>query len=132
MPNVYFYWKTNTRVAQIADVMYRNRFDKIKRHLHFADNTKTPDHPPKDYKFSPLIDQCNKVANKIEPGESLSVDEQIMPYKGKNSGGLRQYNLQKPKKWGYNFFCFAASMDWCIIWSYIKESMKLLLFLITN
>ena len=82
-PNVYFYWKTNTPVAQIADVMSRNRFEEIKRHLHFADNNKAPDHPPKDYKFSPLIDQFNKVANKIEPVESLSVDEQIMPYKGK-------------------------------------------------
>ena len=46
--------------------MSRNRFEEIKRHLHFADNTKAPDHPPKDYKFSPLIDQFNKVANKIE------------------------------------------------------------------
>ena len=84
--------------------MSRNRFEEIKRHLHFADNTKAPDDPPKDYKFSPLIDQFNKIANKIEPGESLSVDEQIMPCKGKQSGGLRQYKPQKPKKWGYKFF----------------------------
>ena len=35
----------------------------------------------------------------IEPEEKMSVDEQMIPYKGRNS--LRQYIPKKPKKWGF-------------------------------
>ena len=37
--------------------------------------------------------------------ENLSIDEQIVPFKGRIS--LKQYNPQKPHKWGYKFFVLA-------------------------
>ena len=41
------------------------------------------------------------------PMENISVDEQIVPFKGRSS--LKQYNLQKPMKWGYKVFCLAGA-----------------------
>ncbi|XP_047122911.1 piggyBac transposable element-derived protein 3-like [Hydra vulgaris] len=37
----------------------------------------------------------------------MSVDEQIIPFKGKSS--LKQYNPKKPKKWGYKVFVCSGS-----------------------
>ena len=34
------YWKTDTRYDQICAVMSRNRFELIKRYIHFNDNNK--------------------------------------------------------------------------------------------
>ncbi len=39
--------------------------------------------------------------------EHLSVDEQIIAYKGKKSA-LRQYNPKKPKKWGWKIFVLSG------------------------
>ncbi|XP_016519048.1 piggyBac transposable element-derived protein 3-like [Poecilia formosa] len=40
-------------------------------------------------------------------GEKLAVDEQMVPFKGKNR--LKQYLPGKPKKWGYKIFILAGS-----------------------
>ena len=49
-------------------------------------------------------------------GEHLSIDEQIVPFKGRSS--LKQYNPMKPKKWGYKIFVLSDSQglvhDMCI------------------
>jgi len=103
LPNTALFWKSGTRVDQVADHMSRNRFHDIKRYLHFVDNCSKPNNPPKDFKFKPLIEQFNSVAASIEADECLAVDEQILPYKGKKNV-LRQYNPRKPKKWGFKFF----------------------------
>ena len=34
------------------------------------------------------------------------IDEQVVPFKGRSS--LKQYNPQKPKKWGYKFYVLAG------------------------
>ena len=44
-----------------------------------------------------------------EPEAKQSVDEQIIPYKGKNS--LRQYLPKKPKKWGFKVFARCGVSD---------------------
>lgn len=36
------YWSAATRVPCIADVMSQKRFDHIKSHIHFNDNTSMP------------------------------------------------------------------------------------------
>lgn len=40
------------------------------------------------------------------PAEKLSVDEQIVPFKGRSS--MRTYNPKKPKKWGYKIFVLSG------------------------
>ena len=42
----------------------------------------------------------------VEPEERHSIDEQIIPFKGRSS--LKQYNKNKPHKWGFKVFTQAG------------------------
>ena len=106
MPSYKSYWSDELRFPAVADVMGRNRFTDINRFLHFNDNDKTVtdrDDPSYDryYKVRPLLDIIREGCLSVEPEERMSVDEQIIPYKGKNP--LRQY-LQKNQKNGGSRF----------------------------
>ena len=103
------YWARDTRIPQVADFMTRNRYQQIKSKLHFADNEKKTDQSLKDFKFSMIVDNFNKVCSRIEKEPFLSIDEQIIPYKGIKSS-LRQYLPKKPKKWGYKVFALCGKM----------------------
>lgn len=97
------YWAANTRSSQIADVMPINRFEELKRFLHFSDNsmaTKSTD------KIMPVLNQVKSVCQKIPFEENLSCDEQIIPFKGRTS--LKTYNPKKPHKWGYKMFVLSG------------------------
>ncbi len=54
------------------------------------------------FKFRKLYDHVLHNCRKIDPEEINSIDEQIVPFKGKSSS-MRQYNPKKPKKWGFKF-----------------------------
>ncbi|XP_066941424.1 piggyBac transposable element-derived protein 2-like [Macrobrachium rosenbergii] len=41
------------------------------------------------------------------PAEKLSIDEQIVPFKGTSS--MKTYNPKKPKKWGYKIFVLSGT-----------------------
>jgi len=104
MPRYDLYWGVELRYPPIADVMTRNRFKELNRFLHFNGNalaTQSRDDPAYDrfYKVRPLLTMLRDACLLTEPEERLSVDEQMIPYKGKNS--LRQYLPKKPKKWGF-------------------------------
>ncbi|KAF0709034.1 piggyBac transposable element-derived protein 3-like, partial [Aphis craccivora] len=45
---------------------------------------------------------------KQEQGKQFSIDEMIIPYKGKRAGSRRQYIKSKPKKWGFKFIVRAG------------------------
>ena len=99
--NVRRCWKNNSRLSQVADNITVNRYEELKRYISFADSTQ--EHNSKIFKFEYLVNHFREVAIKIPRGECFSVDEQIIPSKTKKSS-LRQYNPQKPKKWGYKMF----------------------------
>ena len=91
---------------KVSELMTVDRFEEIKRFLHLNDNTKyvekgQPGHD-KLHKVRPLIDALNCQLTKIPVEENVSVDEQIVPFKGRHS--LKQYNPRKPHKWGYKVF----------------------------
>ena len=54
-----------------------------------------------------LFNLNNTVAQSHTLEEHLSVDEQIVAYKGKKSS-LRHYNPRKPKKWGFKIFVLSG------------------------
>ena len=85
LPSSRMYWGTYTRVNQVADVMSVNRFEQIKSNLHFNDNTKT-EVPNNDtlFKVRPLIDSLTTTFSEQTPQEYLSIDEQVIPFKGKH------------------------------------------------
>lgn len=103
MSDYRMYWKAETRYDKIANIMNRNRFETIKQYFHIADNTQLPRNRgtgDKLFKVRPLYDHVLNNCRQIEPEEYHSIDEQMIPYKGKSSS-MRQYNPKKPKKWGF-------------------------------
>ena len=100
------YWETETRYEQVASIMSRNRFEIIKTFLQFADNSNAPDpsDPNRDklYKIRELSEKLRHNCLSVKPEEKNSIDEQIIPFKGKSS--LRRYLPKKPKKWGFKIF----------------------------
>ena len=51
------------------------------------------------HKLLSVIDKVNERLKLVPTEECLTVDEQIIPFKGK--GSLKQYNPKKPHKLGY-------------------------------
>ena len=84
-----------------------NGFEFIKSNLHCNDNLKcSPNCEDKLYKLRPLIDHFRKKISQITPSEKLCIDEKMVPLKGKSH--LKQYNPQKPKKWGYKIYVLSG------------------------
>ena len=94
------YWNKRFGVTNVSVVMTVNRFEEIKRFLHLNDNTKyvekgQPGHD-KLRKVRPLVDVLNCQLAKIPVKENVSVEEQIVPFKGRHS--LKQFNPTEPHK----------------------------------
>lgn len=111
MPSYTMYWADATRFSPIADVMARNRFDKLRTCFHVNDNSnmKARDDPNYDklFKVRPFIDSVKASFLETEPEEYNSVDELIIPFKGRSS--LKQYVKNKPHKWGIKVFARAGT-----------------------
>ncbi|CAH1958842.1 unnamed protein product [Acanthoscelides obtectus] len=110
MPSYRMYWAQETRYSPIADTMSRDRFDKLRTQIHCNDNTNmlTHDHPDYDklFKIRPVIDALKLNMSKIEQEEYNSVDEIMVPFKGRSS--LKQFIRNKPHKWGIKIFARAG------------------------
>ena len=100
-PSYRMYWENNSRFSPVADTLPRHRFETMLRYLHFNDNNEMParDDPNYDplFKIQPLLCSLRKNMMKTEPEERYSIDEQIIPFKGRSH--LKQYNKKKPHKW---------------------------------
>jgi len=81
--------------------MSRKEFEDHGRYIHFNENVrlvtsrKDPEYDPL-YKIRPLLDSLRNQCLLVSPEQRQSVDEQIIPFKGKNR--LRQYLPKKPKR----------------------------------
>lgn len=103
LPSSRRYWATGTGQNQVYETMTCNRFEVIKRFLHFNDNNDfkpkgTPGHD-KLFKIRLLLEKIRDRLLLIPKEEFLAVDEQIIPTKCRHE--LKQYNPAKPHKWGY-------------------------------
>lgn len=61
------------------------------------------------FKVRPLLDALKESFSKIEPEERHSIDEQMIPLKGRSS--LKQYMKNKPHKCHYKVFTRAGVND---------------------
>ena len=96
LPAIQDYWKTTNifHYMPVASRISRTRFFELHRYLHFVDNStlSPPGSPGYDRlgKIAPIIamlsDQFAAVCN---PGKEISVDEAMIPFKGRSS--LKQY-----------------------------------------
>ena len=104
LPATRLYWSRLLRVSHIADCMSCNRFEEIKRYVHFCDNYAPKNNTTSDhlYKIRPVLDHVVSNCKVLPSCEKYSVDEQIIPFKGRSK--LKTYNPKKPKRWGYKMF----------------------------
>ncbi|XP_045107338.1 piggyBac transposable element-derived protein 3-like [Portunus trituberculatus] len=104
IPNTRLHWSSYTMSDAVSSVMSRNRWEEIKSHLHLVNNN-TIDKTDKLCKVRMLVDHLKQEFRKVPMIEHLSIDEQIVPFKGVSS--MKQYNPKKPSKWGYKIFVLA-------------------------
>lgn len=99
------YWKKDMRYhyMPVADRISWDRLYDLHQCLHFVDNsTLSPPHTPvynKLGKIAPIITMLrNQFADVWNPGKNISIDEAVIPFKGRSS--LKQYMPMKSIKWG--------------------------------
>ncbi|XP_061382924.1 piggyBac transposable element-derived protein 2-like [Danaus plexippus] len=105
MPAYTDYWARKTRYPLIADLMPLKKYQQIRRYIHFVDNTLQDS--DRYFKIRPLMEKIRKNFLKIEEGK-YSIDEMMIPYKGRKAGKRKQYIKMKPKKWGFKNFVRAG------------------------
>jgi len=104
LSNCRYYWSTQFRVGQTADVMTYNTFTKLKRFFHFADNNDGANTDDRLRKIRPLVDMLRSQFLSVPLAENMSIDEQIVPFKGHH--GLKQYMPKKHHKWAIKYSCY--------------------------
>ena len=103
------YWSQKMRYPPIADKMSLKRYEKLRRFLHFVDNSNFDQQTSgKLFKIQPILESVRQQCLKVPPEESHSVDEQIIPAKTRYSG-IRKYNPKKPVKWGFKYHVRAGA-----------------------
>lgn len=109
-PSLRSYW-SEYAFSPIQHTMTRNRFDEIRRYLHFNDNDavppKTSEKHDKLFKIRPIIDHFNAKFKSVPLTQHLCVDEQMCAAKMKSV--FRQYLANKPHKWGFKLFVLSDS-----------------------
>ena len=102
------YWSTDfvVRSSLHREIVSRNRFEEILRHLHVVDNRSSLDSSAKHdclWKIRPFVDRLlSTFKTMFEPGKQHSLDEATCLFKGRVS--FRTYNPNKPHKWGIKIF----------------------------
>ena len=88
LPRTRYYWSPLFQIPAVSDYMPMRRWEIIKNSLHFSDNEQAipKGQPGYDalYKIRSLVDLLNIRYNDVEVPENCSVDEQMIPYSGKN------------------------------------------------
>lgn len=102
------YWNNATRIDLIASAMSFNRFSKLRNNLHVVDNdTHDANSSDRTWKVKPLLDSVLQRCKSVPMLETLSGDEQIIPFKGRNV--MKQYVRGKPEPWGFKIFVLCSS-----------------------
>ncbi|XP_065568964.1 piggyBac transposable element-derived protein 1-like [Artemia franciscana] len=86
VPYYRMHWEAATRYPKISDKMGRQRFAKIKRFLHFNDNSKAKKSGEqgfdKLYKIRPVLGHIRSKFLEVTPEENHSIDEQMILSRG--------------------------------------------------
>lgn len=93
MPAHRMYWANETWYNQIANIMSRNRFAKLRSSFHLSNNSQSPKNDTdKLYKRRPYIDKIKLNCNKIAPEEYNAVDKFKISFKGLSSNNIWKIN----------------------------------------
>lgn len=108
LPRERLYWcrDEDINVSFVSDTLSRNRFDDIKRYLHFVNNDQL-DKNDKLFKIRPLNTYVNKKL--LQFGifhKYLSIDEEMVPFFGRHTA--RMFMKGKPIRYGYKLWVLAS------------------------
>ena len=110
LPSSRLYWNSTLGQEIIYGTMSCNRWETIKRFLHFNNNNdmKLAGEAGFDklFKIRPVLDKIRNQLLLVPKEEHLVVDEQIIPTKCHHH--LKQYNPAKPHKWGFKNFVLSG------------------------
>ena len=110
-PSMRWYWRSSffMNCPQFAAAMTRNRFLAISRYFHTFNRKAIPkDNDDKLIIIKPILAYVKKRCQEILiPEQHLSLDEGMLPYKGRLS--IKIYNPLKPHKYGLKFFFLCES-----------------------
>lgn len=98
MPAYTDYWARKTRYPPVVDEMPLKRYQQIRRNINMENSDRY-------FKIRPVMEKIRQNCLKTEEEGQYSIDEMMMPYKGKKAGNRRQY---LPKKWGFKNFVRAG------------------------
>ena len=104
LPTLRLYWSDRVAIggrSHMSHIMARNKFERILRNLHFVDNSKN-NGDDRLYKIRRIVDDFNEKAEAWIPGETVAIDESLIPFRGKV--GFRQYSPLKRHKFGIKVF----------------------------
>lgn len=113
LPRETMYWSVDEDICVpfVASSMSRNRFQQIKKYIHFADNSNLQK-SDKMSKLRPLMDTLN--TNFRQWGifhQNLSVDEAMIKYFGHHSS--KQFIKGKPVRFGFKDWMLCSSTGYC-------------------
>ena len=114
LPRRPLYWEHNEDInnTTVLSLLSRSRFAEIMQNLHFAVNSNL-DKEDKFAKVKPVIDKLNEQClENYLPEQSVSIDESMVPYFGRH--GCKQYERNKPVKFGYKFWVTATPLSYAI------------------
>ncbi|KAM3625846.1 uncharacterized protein V6R79_018497 [Siganus canaliculatus] len=111
MPRVSMYWEAGMDIGIFQNTMPRDRFFKLRSHLHLVNNLEKPaENNDVFFKVRPLYDAIRSRCLELPLEENLCVDEQMVPFRGDLS--VKQYIKGKPHPWGVKiyFLCGKSGM----------------------
>ena len=108
MPGYRAYWEEHCRYDPVASVMTRNRFLQLIKGIHFVNNLDDHDDADKCWKIRPRLKNFRENCLKVTPDEHNSIDEMMIPFKGKFSR-IKQYIRGKPNPWGIKLWARTSS-----------------------
>lgn len=110
LPRVTIHWSGALGTPLVKDTMPVNKFEKIRRFIHFNDNATmlSRDYADHDrlHKIRLVVHQLNETCLSIPFVKYFCVDEQICSTKARHN--LKRYNPEKPHKWGYKIYVLSG------------------------
>lgn len=124
LPRIEMYYGREMQFKMFTDSIPLYRFYLLRTNFHLIDVQTIPDDcTDKFVRVRPLMDSVRRRCLQLPVEEYLSIDEQMIPMRGRATKGVKQYVKNKPKiKWGiknlvlcgksglaYDFICYQGS-----------------------
>ncbi|XP_047107016.1 uncharacterized protein LOC124776210 [Schistocerca piceifrons] len=107
LPQAKMYWNRLLDLPLISDTLTRDRYFKLRNHLHFVNNLRDQDRSDKLWKVRPVINVFRNKCLALPRSKHLSIDEQMIPFSGRCA--MKTYVPSKPNPLGLKNFILASS-----------------------